>query len=124
MVPLAFAAYVLLGIPQGCAIPVMFEYAVELTYPVDESLSGMAIVWLANVVSVPMIFLFPAIVGSPPHRNAALVVLFLMGAVSFVATLLVAVPEEHLKRLAYERACEDIANGGRPAHDDADGADR
>uniref|UniRef100_A0A7S1QAQ5 Major facilitator superfamily (MFS) profile domain-containing protein n=1 Tax=Neobodo designis TaxID=312471 RepID=A0A7S1QAQ5_NEODS len=112
MVPIAFTCYVLLGIPQACAVPVMFEYAVELTYPVDESLSGIAIVWLANVVAVPMLFIVPAIIGDPARENSALIALYLLVLISFVATLLVGTPEEQLQRLAYEKACRDVAHRG------------
>jgi MFS family permease len=117
MVPLAFAVYVLLGVPQACALPVMFEFAVELTYPVDESLSGMGIVWLANVVAIPMLFGVPAVIGTPPTRNGALVSVYALAVISSAATLLVGIPEEKLRRLQYERACREMQRGSSAMND-------
>jgi MFS family permease len=105
LVPILFVVYTLLGITQAFAIPLFFEFCVEITFPVDEALSTTAIMWAGNTLSVPLMFGLPEIIGSTATKESAVAAMGALAAAGLVATLLIAVPRPTLQRLEYERAC-------------------
>jgi MFS family permease len=111
MVPLCFIIYSVLGIAQAFAIPLFVEYAVELTFPVEEAFSVTGIVWAGNAFAVPLMFGLPAVFGSSASKDSAVVAICCLAVAGFFATVLVAVPHGELKRYEYEQACREEQPG-------------
>ena len=104
MTTVAFGVYALLGVAQSLVLPLMLEYAVELTYPLDESLASLVLTWAANTLTVPLMFAVPAILGDSPTAGSSAVALFSLAIACFAGALLIVVPNGVLRRVGFERA--------------------
>ena len=60
------------GILQTAMLPAMFELMVELTFPVPESISAPALLWMASFLSLVFIYVFGAILGDHPGKGESL----------------------------------------------------
>jgi hypothetical protein len=98
-----FALYVLLGIAQNCAIPIAFEFAVEISFPLEESTSGTLLMLSGNFLAMLLIGLLTGVLWNPPSPRVADYVLWGVVAISVLSTVLVAFVRAPLKRLATER---------------------
>jgi MFS family permease len=76
------------GCGQNMLIPIMFEFGVELTFPVTETTTSSAIMWGGSTLSLVFIAVFGAILGNDPSQREPQVVLVIVTALSLVSVLL------------------------------------
>jgi hypothetical protein len=103
----AFVAFSLFATASSCWCPIAFEFAVELTFPLDEAISAGLLMWGANFVAGVLFLSLPAVLGNHPSHSAAFTALSVFAGclvVAFAATC--AVDGSQLKRLSYETAKE------------------
>jgi MFS family permease len=104
-----FALYAALGAAQSSLIPVVFEFAVELTFPVDEATSGNMLMMAANFSGIVLTQMGALILGPAPSKAAAAGTLLAFAVVAVVPLVLALLLEENLLRLRFERRADGAA---------------
>eukprot|EP00796_Vickermania_ingenoplastis_P012947 gene12947-8803_t len=101
---LCIAMFIFSGLFQNTAIPICFEFALELTYPLQESVPGALLMAGANLVSLTLMFICSAMMGDGTISVlVAVKCIALYVAVCTVGTVLAIFPRERLGRLEAER---------------------
>lgn len=91
--------YIFAGVFQNTAIPICFEYAMEISYPLPESVPGALLMAGANLCSLIMLSISSAMLGNGVANPVACVnVLILITCVCFVGAVLAIFPREKLYR--------------------------
>lgn len=102
--PLVFALYVLLGVFQNAAVPIAFEYAVEISFPVDESISGTLLMLSGNFFTMPLLGGLTILLQSTPTpRGMSLLGIGIVLVVLVLAVAMLCFVRAPLKRLMAER---------------------
>ncbi|KAG5479959.1 hypothetical protein LSCM1_06378 [Leishmania martiniquensis] len=117
---LCSAIYVVAGVFQNTAIPICFEFAMEISYPLPESVPGTLLMAGANLCSLVMLSIASAMLGNSVAPTSACVnVLILITCVCFVGAVLAIFPREKLYRRDAEAAARQqvmaAASGGYAA---------
>ncbi|KPI84958.1 hypothetical protein ABL78_6001 [Leptomonas seymouri] len=96
--------YIFAGVFQNTAIPICFEFAMEISYPLSESVPGALLMAGANLCSLIMLSISSAMLGNGVAEKSACVnVLILITCVCFVGAVLAFFPREKLHRRDAER---------------------
>jgi MFS family permease len=113
--------YIFAGVFQNTAIPICFEFAMEISYPLSESVPGALLMAGANLCSLIMLSISSAMLGNGVAAKSACVnVLILITCVCFVGAVLAFFPREKLYRRDAEReARERMAAESAPTGSDA-----
>ncbi|AIN97952.1 hypothetical protein LPMP_204580 [Leishmania panamensis] len=91
--------YIFAGVFQNTAIPICFEYSMEISYPLPESVPGALLMAGANLCSLIMLSIASAMLGDGVASTSACVnVLILITCVCFVGAVLSIFPRERLYR--------------------------
>jgi MFS family permease len=101
LLPAVFALIVLFNVAQCCAIPIAFEFAVELTFPVDEAISATLLMWGGNVLGAALYFAMPALLGDNPSTGAALTTVAIFAAAAVGGALLFGATRSELRRTKF-----------------------
>jgi MFS family permease len=103
-VVLVGALYTLLGLTQTAFIPVILEFAVEMTFPTDEAVSSGGLMMVANLsAAITTLGLQPAL-GNTPDQGQVLRVYGVTVVLYAVATAAIWFAPERRLRLAFEQA--------------------
>lgn len=111
MTGLTMFFYIFAGCFQNTAGPIAFEFAMELTYPLAESVPGALLMIGANVVSPILVSISSVIIGNGDtvSRSAGVNVVIMMTVVTFVGTVCAILTRERLYRYeAEKRAKEEL----------------
>ncbi|KPA75384.1 hypothetical protein ABB37_08661 [Leptomonas pyrrhocoris] len=104
---LCSAIYIFAGVFQNTAIPICFEFAMEISYPLTESVPGALLMAGANLCSLVMLSVSSAMLGNGVVSKSSCVnVLILITCVCFVGALLAVFPHEKLYRRDAEREAQ------------------
>lgn len=96
--------YIFAGVFQNTAIPICFEFAMEISYPLSESVPGALLMAGANLCSLIMLSISSAMLGNGAAAKTACVnVLILITCVCFAGAVLAFFPREKLRRRDAER---------------------
>lgn len=96
--------YIFAGVFQNTAIPICFEFAMEISYPLQESVPGALLMAGANLCSLIMLSISSAMLGNGVAAKSACVnVLILITCVCFVGAVMAFFPREQLYRRDAER---------------------
>ncbi|KAG5506404.1 hypothetical protein JKF63_05907 [Porcisia hertigi] len=99
--------YVVAGIFQNTAIPICFEYAMEISYPLPESVPGTLLMAGANLCSLIMLSVASAMLGDGiASTSACLNVLILITSFCFLGVIFSVFPREKLYRRDAEEAAQ------------------
>lgn len=109
--PSAYVYYTMMQAIESCVCAVVFEYSVELTFPVPEALSGTVLMVLPCLFNFIIVMSSSFIIGDNPDEKTALVALGICVGVSAAATLVTFVLKERLRRVELE------AGGAKPGHE-------
>ncbi|CBZ26606.1 conserved hypothetical protein [Leishmania mexicana MHOM/GT/2001/U1103] len=91
--------YIFAGVFQNTAIPICFEFAMEISYPLPESVPGALLMAGANLCSLIMLSIASMMLGNGVASTSACVnVLILITCVCFVGAILAIFPREKLYR--------------------------
>ncbi|KAG5480673.1 hypothetical protein CUR178_05808 [Leishmania enriettii] len=91
--------YIFAGVFQNTAIPICFEFAMEISYPLSESVPGALLMAGANLCSLIMLSIASSMLGNGVASTSACVhVLILITCVCFVGAILAIFPREKLYR--------------------------
>lgn len=108
MVGLSVFIYVFAGAFQGTATPISFEFAMEITYPLPESVPGAMLMAGANVVSLILLSVASEMLGNGvPSKMQCVYVVVLIIAVCAVGAVLSFFPRERLHRRAAEVSAQE-----------------
>jgi MFS family permease len=99
-----FALYAVFALMFCIVIPLTFEFAVELTFPVDPSVSAGLLMWGGNLSSCIMYFAMPTMLGNHPDRTQAATVLLVFAAVVLASGVCFALVPPNMKRKEFEAA--------------------
>lgn len=100
--------YVFAGIFQNTAIPICFEFAMEITYPLPESVPGALLMAGANFTALIMVVVASAILGDDDTtKSNAILIVVVVVVLSVVGTIFSCLPREHLKRREAECIARD-----------------
>lgn len=118
--------YILAGAFQNTAAPIAFEFAMELTYPLAESVPAALLMAGANLCSLIMVSVASVMLGDGVAEEKACVhVVIMILCVCVAGTALSFFPRENLKRYKAEKyakaLAEEEANLGEIPHDDENG---
>lgn len=87
------------GVFQITAVPLCFEFAMEITYPLTESVPGAVMMACSNLTSLIMVVVASVIIGDGvPSQSAATYVIILIVGVSSLGLLCSCFPREVLRR--------------------------
>ena len=99
-----FVVYVFAGVSQLSTIPICFEYALELSFPIMESVPGILLMVGANFAALVLLTISSSMMGSSKvSAEEAVQVLYFLLAASVSGGLCALLPGEDLKRLENER---------------------
>ncbi|CAJ1988329.1 Sugar (and other) transporter/Major Facilitator Superfamily [Leishmania donovani] len=91
--------YIFAGVFQNTAIPICFEFAMEISYPLPESVPGALLMAGANLCSLIMLSVASMMLGNGVASTSACVsVLILITCVCVVGAILAVFPREKLYR--------------------------
>lgn len=91
--------YIFAGLFQNTATPICFEFAMEISYPLPESVPGALLMAGANIVSLVLLSISSAMLGDGMAAKSSCVnVIILVAAVCAVGTILAMLPREKLNR--------------------------
>lgn len=99
----AYVWFTLLQIVESCVCAVVFEYSVELTYPMPEALSGTALMVLPNLFNFLIVISSSFLLGNNPPPGDALGALAICCAVAFASGFACLFLGEDLRRLNVEK---------------------
>lgn len=100
----AYVWFTLLQIIEACVCAVVFEYSVELTYPIPEAFSGTALMVLPNLFNFVIVLSSSALLGNNPTQGQALSSLAICVFVAFLSGFACLFLREDLKRVELESA--------------------
>lgn len=101
---LCVSTFMFSGLFQNTAIPICFEFALEITYPLQESVPGALLMAGANLVSLCLMFICSALLGNDTAtRSASVKCVGIFVGLCAVGTILAIFPREKLARLEAER---------------------
>jgi hypothetical protein len=103
-VPVMWCLYSILGMLQTASFPVVFEFAAELTHPIDASVSSGMLMIVANGLAALMVISLQPALGSSPSRGAARIVLGSFVGIYSVASAVMFFVVEDLRRQKSEVA--------------------
>lgn len=87
------------GVFQITAVPLCFEFAMEITYPLTESVPGAVMMACSNLTSLIMVLIASVIIGDDsPSKSAARYVIILIVGVSSLGMVCSCFPREVLRR--------------------------
>lgn len=124
MVGLCMFLYIFAGVFQGTATPISFEFAMEISYPLPESVPAAMLMAGANLVSLILLSIASAMLGNDvPTLDSCRHVVIVIICVCAAGSSLSFLPRERLRRHqaeldAAEKLAEIAAEGNCP---DADG---
>lgn len=97
---LVFALYVLAGCAQNSVIPLAFEFAMEVTYPLPSSVPGAVLMAGGNAVSLVLLSLSSSLLGAAviTSRENALKAISLLVCVGCCGSLFAFATREKLRR--------------------------
>ncbi|GET88098.1 hypothetical protein, conserved [Leishmania tarentolae] len=91
--------YIFAGVFQNTAIPICFEFAMEISYPLPESVPGALLMAGANLCSLIMLSIASVMLGNGVASTSACVnVLTVITCVCFMGAVLAIFPREKLYR--------------------------
>lgn len=91
--------YIFAGVFQNTATPICFEFAMEITYPLQESVPGAMLMAGANIVSLIMLSVASAMLGNGVASQSSCVnVLIMITCVCVGGLVLSILPRERLHR--------------------------
>ncbi|CCW69749.1 unnamed protein product [Phytomonas sp. Hart1] len=93
---------VIAGICQNFTMPLMFEYVVELTFPMAESTSAPMLMWSACAMNLILTLIFGAILTDNPDEGKSLIVFISSIGVTFIGALAIMFTKPQHKRQSYE----------------------
>eukprot|EP00796_Vickermania_ingenoplastis_P012950 gene12950-8806_t len=96
---LCLFVYIFAGLFQNTAIPICFEFAMEISYPHQESAPGALMMAGANLSSAIMVLVASAIMGNgTAEKSAAIYVVIMITALCAVGLVFSILPRETLHR--------------------------
>lgn len=91
--------YIFAGLFQNTAVPICFEFAMEISYPHQESVPGALLMAGANLISLIMVLIASAMLGEDEvSENAAIYVVVMIVAFCVVGFVFSFLPRERLNR--------------------------
>ena len=97
--PLHVVIYILLGFSQTAAMPVLVEFGVEITYPLDEILSAGVLFGGANTYAMVIVLGGGAILGDSPLKGDVMYVwVFILISLVLSAVALFTTKPNYLRR--------------------------
>ncbi|AYU75715.1 MFS transporter [Leishmania donovani] len=91
------------GICQNFMMPLMFEYVVELTFPMAESTSAPVLTWTACLTNFLLTLIFGEVLTDTPTENKALRTFIGATVVSFIGCVTLFLTKPLTKRTDYEK---------------------
>lgn len=107
----AYVWYSLMQILNSCVSTVVFEYSVELTYPIPEALSGTTMMILPCLFSVIILLFSSSLLGNNPSASEALAAVAICIGVSAASGLGCLFLTENLRRVDLEVLEGEIEGG-------------
>ncbi|CAD2220303.1 Major Facilitator Superfamily/Sugar (and other) transporter, putative [Angomonas deanei] len=110
MIGMSVFLYIFVGIFQNTAAPISLEFAMELSYPLPDSVPGTFFMGVADILSMVLVLVCAAILGDDtPTVNKCMIVFILVTALCFLGAIFGIFPRERLYRSAgeeYEKKLE------------------
>eukprot|EP00744_Colponema_vietnamica_P027809 GILI01041909.1.p1 GENE.GILI01041909.1~~GILI01041909.1.p1 ORF type:complete len:406 (+),score=56.83 GILI01041909.1:152-1219(+) len=98
----AYIWYSLMQILNSCVSTVVFEYSVELTYPIPEAISGTVMMFLPCVMATIIVISSASVLGNDPSPSEALTAIAICVGVSAISGLVSLLLTEMLRRVDLE----------------------
>lgn len=102
---LVLGVNIIAGIFQNTAIPLCFEFAMEISYPLQESVPGTFLMFGGNLVSIVMLMIGSAILEVDLNKKTALMVVVVTLVFAVAGTITAMLPRERLNR--YDAECRE-----------------
>ncbi|CCW64002.1 unnamed protein product [Phytomonas sp. EM1] len=93
---------VIAGICQNFTMPLMFEYVVELTFPMAESTSAPMLMWSACAMNLILTLVFGAVLTDDPDKGKSLIIFISSIVITFIGALSILLTKPQHKRQNYE----------------------
>ncbi|ORC93330.1 MFS transporter [Trypanosoma theileri] len=90
------------GLCQNFMMPLMFEFVIELTFPMSESTSAPVLTWSACLTNLILTIVFGAVLGNSPSQGDALNVFVGATVVCFIGGLALLAVFPYRRRQEYE----------------------
>lgn len=101
---LCISMFIFSGLFQNTATPICFEFALELTYPLPESVPGALLMTGANLISLILMFICSAMMGDDEISvHVAVYCVLLYVGVCAIGSVIAIFPREKLGRLEAEQ---------------------
>ncbi|KPA73620.1 putative MFS transporter [Leptomonas pyrrhocoris] len=91
------------GLCQNFMMPLMFEYVVELTFPMAESTSAPVLTWSACLTNFLLTLIFGEVLGNSPTEKEALRTFIGATVVSVIGCIALLLTKPLTKRMDYEK---------------------
>ena len=113
-----FVAYVLVGAATNSCIPIAFEFAVELTYPMAEEISSGLIMFAGNFLGAILMIVLTFTVGNGASQSTSLWLMGSLAVICFIAAVITALfTKAPLKRHESTLRLVAVHSSGSPSND-------